>query len=211
MAADGRVEAQQPYTTSSTASGPPPAPRWQFPHIFRSFQVALDPRKLFVAALGILAVSVGWWLLSVMFDYKKPIPDDYNTETLIKQGAKPPQESPTDKDKADFYEAEKERQYAKAFARWKVMNELAGEGGKLRTLPWNEYRGQNPYLFASALSSQPSATWGGQVLEYLSQQMPVLIEPLFKLVLPVFKLSDPNASTYTRIYLVLCLAWSVAC
>lgn len=204
MAADGRVDAPAPTSGGTgTSSG------WLWPNLFRSFQVALDPRKLFVAALGILVMSLGWHVLSRMFEYSKPIRNDYNKDLLIKQGYKPPQEKPSDKEADDYYEAEKERQYQRALARWKTLDELAGEGGKLRTLPWNEFRGKNPYLFATDLSSSPSATWGGQILTYLSEQIPVLTEPLQKLLLPILKLSDPNASTWTRIYLVLCLAWSV--
>ena len=35
--------------------------------LFRSFQVALDPKKLLLAAAGILAMAFGWWLLAVIF------------------------------------------------------------------------------------------------------------------------------------------------
>lgn len=207
MAADGRVEAPAP--TGGTG-------QWLWLNLFRSFGVALDPRKLFVAALGILVVSVGWHMLSRVFAYDKPfLGNEQYKETgprgLKSRGFKPPQENPTEKESAEYYAAEGQRQFDRDYSRWKVLNELAGEGGKLRTLPWNEYRGKNPYLFASDLSSSPSATWGGQILTYLSEQMPVLTEPLQKLLLPILKLTDPNASTYTRIYLVLCLLWSVVC
>ena len=207
MAADGRVEAPAPTGGTGNRNG------WLWLNLFRSFQVALDPRKLLVAALGILVMSLGWWLLSVIFmsGYSnKPIPADYGQDYLTRSGFKPPQANPTAAEAEAYYEAEKQRQYDRALARYKVLEELAGEhGGKLRTLPWHEFRGQNPYLFASALSSSPSATWGDQIGKYLSEQIPVLTEPLQKLLLPVLKLADPNASTYTRIYLILCLAWSI--
>ena len=35
--------------------------------LFRCFQVALDPRKLAVAAAGVLVVAVGWYFLSVAY------------------------------------------------------------------------------------------------------------------------------------------------
>lgn len=35
--------------------------------LFRGFQVALDPKKLVLAAGGILTMALGWWLLSVIF------------------------------------------------------------------------------------------------------------------------------------------------
>ncbi len=200
MAADGRVDALAP-TTGGTGNG------WLWLHLFRSFQVALDPKKLLVAALGILVMSLGWHVLSRMFNYDKPLrgSEAYSNKTL----ADLKYADPTGQNQEKYLNEEGDRQFQRALARWKVTDELAGEGGKLRTLPWNEYRGPNPYLFATALSSQPSATWGRAIWDYLLEQIPVLTEPLQKLLLPVFKLGDPNASTWTRIYLVLCLAWSV--
>jgi hypothetical protein len=35
--------------------------------LFRGFQVTLDVKKLFLAALGILVMAFGWWLLSLIF------------------------------------------------------------------------------------------------------------------------------------------------
>src|ERR1700685_2959935 len=36
-------------------------------HIFRGFQITLDLNKLLLAAGGIVVMSFGWWLLSVIF------------------------------------------------------------------------------------------------------------------------------------------------
>jgi hypothetical protein len=53
--------------------------------LFRSFQVALDPKKLLLAAAGILAMSLGWWVLAWAFygiqskpDWKDPSYDPSN-------------------------------------------------------------------------------------------------------------------------------------
>src|SRR5262245_58741763 len=35
--------------------------------LFTAFKVALDPKKLLLAAAGIVAMWFGWWLLSVVF------------------------------------------------------------------------------------------------------------------------------------------------
>ncbi len=35
--------------------------------IFSSFKVALDFKKLLLAACGILAMAAGWWLLAAIF------------------------------------------------------------------------------------------------------------------------------------------------
>ena len=50
--------------------------RQYFPwtELFRGFQVALDPKKLLLAAAGILAMAVGWYVLAVaaLAWYAKP-------------------------------------------------------------------------------------------------------------------------------------------
>src|SRR3954454_2801602 len=48
---------------------------YSWTEIFRCFHIALDPRKLLVAALGILVMSFAWWLLSAIFWYKAPDPN----------------------------------------------------------------------------------------------------------------------------------------
>src|SRR5437588_7542250 len=40
--------------------------------LFRGFQVALDLNKLLLAAAGILVMSLGWWVLSVVFTANEP-------------------------------------------------------------------------------------------------------------------------------------------
>src|SRR5438105_1286989 len=35
--------------------------------LFRGFQVALDPKKLLLAAGGLLVMAIGWWLLAEIF------------------------------------------------------------------------------------------------------------------------------------------------
>jgi hypothetical protein len=214
--ADGRVEAPAP----SAPQG------YLWTQLFRSFQVALDPRKLLVAAVGILIMSLGWYTLSAIFWYEMPhagMPE-YEPNAIKKKlgDKKPDGTNYTDEE----YKAEIDKQLKRDQRQWQLLDELAGKpiapsgkpgeayefgrpGGKLRTMPWNEARGPNPYLFASNLVSQPSSTWGGSILSYLSQQIPVLTEPLHKLMIPIVKLIDPNASFQTRVYLLLCLIWSV--
>src|SRR5579871_1342227 len=38
-----------------------------FLELFRGFQVAIDFRKLLLAAAGILAMAFGWWVLALIF------------------------------------------------------------------------------------------------------------------------------------------------
>ena len=180
-------------------------------NLFRCFAIALiDPRKLLAAALGIVAVSLGWFVLSCIFYYQEPTKNDeaYSKATMQKAlGAK--KTNGEDYTEDDYTQKGKDLQ-ERDFDRWLVINDLAGPRGKLSTMPWNEFRGENPFLFVSRISSQPSATWVPNLGDYLLRQIPVLTEPLQKLLIPVIRMLDPNASFGTRLYLLLCLAWSIA-
>jgi hypothetical protein len=179
--------------------------------IFRCFQIALDPRKLFVAAAGILVMSFAWWLLSAMFWYKAPTRDEseYTTDIQKKYAdkKKPDSNEPyTEEDikriGTEKFDADKEQ--------WKVLDGLAGPGGRLRTLPWNEYRGPNPFVFATDVLNMPAWDSVKALTEYISGLVPVLIEPLYKLLLPVAKLISPGVSPQTRVYLFFILLCNIA-
>jgi hypothetical protein len=173
------------------AAGATPRRPALWTNLFRCFTVAIDPKKLAAAAAGILVMSAGWWLLSKIFDPGPPPVLKTYLETI-----------------SDPVEANK--RFEEDTAKWKVRGDLAAEGGRLRTLPWYEYRGENPYLFASNLAGSPSATWFEKTWAYLKSQIPVLAEPLNKLLIPVIKIVDPHASVGTRFYLLLVILWGVA-
>jgi hypothetical protein len=209
-----------PLEVASTSTPKPVSP-WM--EIFRCFQVALDPNKLLVAALGILVMSVGWYLLSTVFYYSKPKREDavYSAATIQKES------SDKQLDEAGL-KAEGDRKYNRDFEQWKILHDLAGPavapapatdkspavpgsvGGRLRTLPWDEYRGPNPFFLVTALVSGSSEERSFVISEFIKGTVPVLVEPLAKLLLPVVKLIDPNVSFQTRLYLLLCLLWNVA-
>jgi hypothetical protein len=180
--------------------------------IFRTFQVALDVRKLLAAAAGILVMSLGWYVLSAIFFSKAPDAKDES-----RYGTKVIQDKFTGKKKpggAEYTEAdyalEAKRLYDRDKAQWDTLNSLAGPNGRLSTLPWYEYRGPNPYSFLTSLASGEPKEIRGSISGFLSGTLPVLIEPLVKLLVPVVKIVDPDCSPLTRLYLILCLAWSVA-
>jgi hypothetical protein len=156
--------------------------------LFRCFIVAVDPKKLAAAAAGILVMSFGWWLLSHIFD-PGPAPDLKNYAD-VEDGL---------------------TKYRNDLRKWKVRGDLASEnGGLLRTFPWYEHRGDNPYLFATSLGGTPADTWFRQTVAYVTHQLPVLAEPLNKLIIPVTRLVHPDASFGTRVYLLLVIAWGLA-
>ncbi len=198
------------------AAGPPDVQAFSFrkaflwTEIFRTFQVAIDPRKLLVAAAGILVMSLGWYALSKAFATDAPQRGDQARygSAVVRASLGDKRPDGLDYTEAD-YDFEATRLYGRDLEQWKTLDALAGPGGRLRTLPWDEYRGPNPYYFLTALAGGEPTELRKTFSEFLSGTVPVLVEPLVKLLVPVVKLLDPDASRLTRLYLFLCLLWSV--
>jgi hypothetical protein len=197
--------------------------------LFGTFLVALDPFKLLVAAAGILATALGWWLLSVIFYHSWTVPKLSDFEARAK------------KDYPQLEEQERNdlarREYNRSLDTWALMHELGGPsetrnptyaeyylsrhpggtarnprlaeglGGKYRTMPWAENRGPNPFLMTRSMVSG-SGTERREVLgNFGAYQVPNLIEPLLKFLTPVYYLFDHRANFWTYIYLLLLILW----
>lgn len=189
--------------------------------IFRCFQVALDPRKLAVAALGIFAVSLGWYVLSTLFYYDPPKPSDekYSVASL--------RQEPELKDKTD---AELiligQQRYAQDRRYWEARADLTAPRsepgavtgdpekpvtyGRMRAMPWDEYRGPNPYLFVTNVLGGSTYERSKAISDFLSGSVPVLVEPLVKFLIPVSKLFNPDVTVGTRFFLILAILWYLA-
>jgi hypothetical protein len=209
------------------------APAWRprpasWTKLFGTFLVALDPFKLLVAAAGILATALGWWLISVIFygAWSEPKHSEFELKAN-KQSNLAPEER----------EAWIEREYAAALDRWALMHELAGPttthnetyaryyvahhpdpatrnlrlahgyGGKYRTMPWAENRGPNPYLSVRTMVSGTGGERRYVLGQFATFQVPVLIEPLLKFLTPVYYLFDHRAGFWTYVYLLLLILW----
>jgi hypothetical protein len=203
--ADGRA----PYP----ATTPRPAAWTQ---IFRCFQIALDPRKLIVAAAGILVMSFLWWLLSVMFYYDAPKRNapEYEEGNIKKsfEGKKNPAtgENYTSQALDAAAKDEAARRYQTDLEQWQALDALAGPGGRLRTMPWYEYRGPNPFLMVTEGISGTADDRNRLLRDFATGSVPVLVEPLVKLLIPVTKVISPGVNTTTRLYLFLILLVNVA-
>jgi hypothetical protein len=210
-----------------------PRGTWQFPQIFRAFPVALDPKKLLLAAAGILVMSVGWYLISVIFYafWAKPSLEKYQVMSEADYERRFPSKSKEERDtmrRAD--EAERNASFNRDSERWLLLHRLAGSGsatvefqpengitrppatvwgGRFRTLPWFEDRGPNPYLMITGQIERP---WeSGKLPEwFISTEVPVLIEPLVKFLEPIIYLLNPKTGSFTRIYLLAILLWTLA-
>lgn len=200
------------------ASGPTEPPAFSFrrafawTEIFRCFQVALDPRKLLTAAAGILVMSLGWYALSTLFYYDRPDEKEahYSEAALIQKRVGDTKADGKTPYTADEYKALGHQEYEQDLREWRVMHDLAGPDGQLRTLPWYEYRGQNPFTIVTRMLGGSSPEIADTLARFVSGTIPVLVEPLRKMLLPIVKLADPDATFVTRLYLLLALVWSIA-
>jgi hypothetical protein len=89
--------------------------------------------------------------------------------------------------------------------------------GRLRCMPWFEERGPNPYLLVtgqvkSADGSVRYVPWErGEFAKWLlSDEVPVLLEPLVKFFRPILYMFDPAGGPVNRIYLFLVILVSLA-
>jgi hypothetical protein len=191
---------------------------WAWTELFRTFQVALDPKKLVLAAVGIAVMFFGWWLLSVIFDHSRsePTSSDYTSAYYLNKNSELTPEQASDVAKAAF--EQDYREYVRFYS-------LAGGGehkadtpawktrvGKLRIAPWHEDRGPNPFLLVTGQMGEGPSWRGGQpwLNWILTEQIPILVEPLAKFLYPIGLLLNPHVGGVTRFYLLLVTLWTLA-
>jgi hypothetical protein len=180
-----------------------PRTYWAWTELFRTFQVALDPKKLVLAAAGIFVMWLGWWVLAVIFYNGRAAPRESDYESsyyvtkydLSEADAKSRAKAEFDRDKAEYDRFEA----------------LAGPRGWLRVAPWDEDRGPNPFLLVTGQLGAASNWRGGRnAFDWLvTQQVPVLIEPLVKFLHPIGLLLNPHVGGVTRFYLLLVTLWTL--
>jgi hypothetical protein len=208
-------------------------PAWT--EIFRTFRVALDPRKLVIAAAGIMVMAIGWWLISWV-SYQLWSQPDKEKLPVVKSLEDWKRELPglTDEEYAKKRAEEmanRSRDFNQETERWQQLHLLAGSGyatierldangkssgpvrrvwgGKLRTMPWFEDRGPNPYMLITGQVERP---WEkGHFIEwFITSEVPVLIEPLVKFLEPIIYVLHPKTSWFVRLYLILIILWTLA-
>src|SRR5262249_25386813 len=91
--------------------------------------------------------------------------------------------------------------------------------GRMRTWPFYEDRGANPYLLVTGREvhfdedgKKHLVPWEkGQFVEWLAtRQAPVLLEPLIKMMRPVAYFLNPNAGAWGKFYFLLVAIFTVA-
>lgn len=172
---------------------------WMWLELFRTFQVALDPKKLVLAAAGLLVSAAGTTVLSVVFFSMKsePLQASYSVDTYLKRGDS--EEVARRKVKEAFEHDLACYQFTKSLAGPK---DSAGHYGSFRVFPWNEDRGANPYLLVAGQTQHGSGVAG--MWEWIKHDgVRVMLEPLRKFLSPVRLMLNPHADFSTRLYLLL--------
>jgi hypothetical protein len=249
--------------------------------LFRAFQVALDPKKLVLAAAGILVMAFWWWICSVVFyaaggtkpqwtefknNEQKPAEQNWADFQAARRrwnlrhetaGNMPDRKDAGDlADNPDQYEIlnrlltekpkllsevpESERQIiinntealsGKEKPRYTVQRRVIngneafainGEGfdpgkeyvvrekpyGRIRTWPFFEDRGPNPYLLVFGRANVPREE--GVFHWFVFNQVPVLVEPVVKFVLPIYYLLHTDIGVLNFLYFAVVLLGTLA-
>jgi hypothetical protein len=95
----------------------------------------------------------------------------------------------------------------------KLVDPAVKPSGLLRTCPWSEYRGENPYLLvAKAIKTRGDSLFGGGrfFTWLLDEEVPVVLEPLCKFLAPVVYFFDGRAGGWDRLYLIFITLWTIA-
>jgi hypothetical protein len=81
--------------------------------------------------------------------------------------------------------------------------------GRLATWPWFEDRGPNPYLM---VTRQTGPLWSpGHFWDWFTgSEMPVIFEPLIKIVRPIVYFFSPRSNAYTKFYFLCVTIWTMA-
>jgi hypothetical protein len=85
--------------------------------------------------------------------------------------------------------------------------------GLLRICPWSEYRGENHYVTVEkAIKTRGDSIFGGGrfFTWFFGDEIPVLLEPLFKFLAPIVYFFDPRAGGWDRLYLIFITLWTLA-
>jgi hypothetical protein len=218
--------------------------------LFDGFRVALDPKKLLLAAGGILVMAIGWQILGWAFYSSRTEPawasgewersqagwDKFKTErnkwNLLHEAAGnvPTVYNPDDlAESIDEYDQIKQKfenvsttqdeiatgkrppvelTITSANGENKTVWVSAKPYGKMRTWPFFEDRGANPYLM---VTGRADAWEKGRFWDWLvSKELPVLVEPLVKFLRPVVFLLHGKVGFWNYIYFLLVLLWTLA-
>jgi hypothetical protein len=208
--------------------------------LFNGFRVALDPKKLLMAAAGILAMACWWWLWSVVFYSSRAKPEwpkDYPTSNYRSDGeneaaatdkawrvfksdrakwnllyetagAPGPDGRPEDTDAGDLADNPQEFDVLKRQIDQKERAVTPKPYGTLRTWPFFEDRGPNPYFLVTGQARFANA---GEFFYWLVYtEIPVLVEPLVKFLRPVLYLFRATVGFWNYVYLGIVILGTLA-
>ncbi len=167
--------------------------------VFKGFQLALDPKKLILAAAGIVVMYSGWVFWSWVFFKPRAEPRESDISIYVQQYQKSGLSEPDAKARATA-------EFHRELYKWNLLNEVAGSEGKLSNWPWFEKRGPSPYLW---VTEQERHATRRSNYEFVSKQVKVMLEPLVKFLTPVIYLLSPGAGFLNYLYFTIILLWNL--
>ena len=191
--------------------------------IFTGFRLALDPKKLLLAAAGIFVVYLGWWAISVVFCSLRSVPEADDYERITAPAEKKAYlsravswsmlqilaGSPVKSEIIDGWRAVRNRDTAHTAQIDQLVAAMDQKWGVLHACPWNENRGPNQVMVVSRfIETGNTGLNSGDVMNYLR----FVVEPLDKFLLPVVYFFDGRVGgmlSLTRIYLIFVLLWMI--
>jgi hypothetical protein len=120
-----------------------------------------------------------------------------------------------------YAEGKKEEKIPEGVAEkaWLLRDPPRKASGRMRTWPFYERRGSNPYLLLTGQAgrlaedgTQRTVPWEkGHFVEWMvTEEAPVVLEPLLKLLRPVIYFFNPHASALARFYFLLVMIVTIA-
>ncbi len=194
--------------------------------IFTGFKLALDPKKLVLAAAGIFVSYLGWWLISLIFFGWNSTPPVDTGKIQQEKAAYQQQKAAYEADVlhwtllyelasgADHPLPANVEEVLKKHGQDALVSRLKGPHGHglLRSCPWTEYRGPNQLTVVSDAVLQYGNSKAPSAIDALKKYACFVVEPLYKFLLPVVCFFDERAGglvSWNRVYLVLIMLWTV--
>ncbi len=165
--------------------------------LFRAFSIALDWKKLFLAAVAMAVMALGWVALAAVFgNPTEPRPTDPPYRVDNADNRKEGEDDRAAGQRLD-------RKFKRDHGQWKLRQDTTDD---YKRWPWDARRGQNPVL---AITEEGQNRAGLTSYEFWRDQAPVLLEPWDKFVRPIWLLLNPNKSFLTTVFAFLGILWTL--
>jgi hypothetical protein len=182
--------------------------------LFRAFRIALDPKKLILAAAGLLLMTTGWWAIAKVF---KPAPEEFPTAGLsrtVEPDASTKERPVPSPEEQQQEQAEKDLAKREAAEQKSWRQKLT----PFEHLPWDSERWNGfgmqvppefasrptPWYIVDRLVAEPIDT-----LWQLATNWRLVLQPVRDLTEPFQRLFDRDTDFRFTLVMLACALWAV--